>query len=1385
MKKRISLRFISFLLSLVILLGGFPVSAVSLGTIDKTADASECLTEDISLRDKFTKHYTDTDGSRYAVVFPEQVHYQKNDEWLEVDNSLILDTKGERYVSENEIFKADFSKYSNDSQLVSIEEGGYKLSWSIAFASDNSSSAMSASANASAMRIDSRAAVLDSVEDIGLAKTRDNMTNMGKTMSSIRYNGVFNESVDIRYSVLHGKVEEDIILNSANAISSYILTVNTNGLNAVGGEDGSVRFIKADGETVFNLDAPWMTDAALAVSHDIAVEVVQKGSVAYIIYTPDAEWLNAESRLYPVLIDPSFTSRTYTSNYEDTYVYYGDYPGENADLTQLTVGTIEDMEHYAYIRILNIPEVFDSWEIENATLNVFTNSSSAPMLDLYIAAEDWTIEELSYDNQPLAYLIMPSVSVQTVYSRHGYSFDLTSELEEYYTLSDFCRYGFIFGCSESGYSQLYSSEYANSSLRPVFVIEYTYSPNECLEDGAVYSFKNVSSGKYMTVYGGGTAEGTNICQSGTTIPTLSETFRLEYDEDFECFIIRSLCSSNGYGSALTYSYSSMSSNPAGSTSGNVSLCSVDYEDSAWEDNQTWMILPQSGTNRFKIVSYRDPGLAVTSCGSAAGTSGGKTSSSSGNIFVSEFTGAANQLWKIESGGIQLNNAENIKTATTKDKKSEGANLGQFFCPVTEFGETVAWTTDNSNSAEVTSEGNVTTKKAGIANITATVTHTNGTTTAYSFKIHVVIQNGVYYFLNVETGYRIEYESPSDYSEGAVMEVYDSSDDDEEIPNYALFKIKYLGSGKYSIRSMLRNDMGWTSLTNDTNLVMTNIGTSDSEIPDEAKWFISYDTIDDNTGGYYIYNMYETRTIVASEESGDDIAFAYYSWTDLPKYWTLTRITDSIHGVTIRDKVNALKVGENTTFTAVMYSSYPTVNGQNGITWSVTDGTGHADIDPSTGVLTGRSTGTVTVRASYSMNYNTTRSATWQVYVYRPAVVLIHGRTDNSFMVWGANTRVKVDPHDPDNKDNNHYDPSLNARSLGSNDVCYTAWSTHELVPGFDEEWEIQINAVFNGKYTGDADEPYIYTHPEGGNLAYYLDTNGYTMNVDLFVFNYPNQDAVVHNANKLDAYLTSLTTHIREYGTDQQKLSFFGRTTNLTASSNYQIDIVGHSMGGLVARYYIENIGKDENVRRLITIDTPHWGSGLADTSSIIGLEHHLCDHDLRFDSCMYGGSFTTSLDCNALGDNCPKNNYVLTDELNYDIDRTTRYYAIAGLDYNSDAIDLNDMGFEINPSYTTFDDITEELQKNTNNKLYRIDITDAIIIDYIQIKEEGDNIVGFLSQIGCTESGINSPDKKIDFEKIFINIDTNGGNNISDHFHGKMAHRIIVINKVMEYLSE
>jgi pimeloyl-ACP methyl ester carboxylesterase len=43
-----------------------------------------------------------------------------------------------------------------------------------------------------------------------------------------------------------------------------------------------------------------------------------------------------------------------------------------------------------------------------------------------------------------------------------------------------------------------------------------------------------------------------------------------------------------------------------------------------------------------------------------------------------------------------------------------------------------------------------------------------------------------------------------------------------------------------------------------------------------------------------------------------------------------------------------------------------------------------------------------------------------------------------------------------------------------------------------------------------------------------------------------------------------------------------------------QVDVVGHSLGGLIARYYAQRLGGDHRVRTLVTLGTPHAGTRAA-----------------------------------------------------------------------------------------------------------------------------------------------------------------------------------------------
>ncbi|SCL18769.1 Lipase (class 2) [Micromonospora pallida] len=56
------------------------------------------------------------------------------------------------------------------------------------------------------------------------------------------------------------------------------------------------------------------------------------------------------------------------------------------------------------------------------------------------------------------------------------------------------------------------------------------------------------------------------------------------------------------------------------------------------------------------------------------------------------------------------------------------------------------------------------------------------------------------------------------------------------------------------------------------------------------------------------------------------------------------------------------------------------------------------------------------------------------------------------------------------------------------------------------------------------------------------------------------------------------------------------------ATGAAKVDLVAHSEGGLVSRYYLKNLGGTGSVGRLITLGSPHYGTYIADIAKFLGL---------------------------------------------------------------------------------------------------------------------------------------------------------------------------------------
>jgi triacylglycerol esterase/lipase EstA (alpha/beta hydrolase family) len=73
-----------------------------------------------------------------------------------------------------------------------------------------------------------------------------------------------------------------------------------------------------------------------------------------------------------------------------------------------------------------------------------------------------------------------------------------------------------------------------------------------------------------------------------------------------------------------------------------------------------------------------------------------------------------------------------------------------------------------------------------------------------------------------------------------------------------------------------------------------------------------------------------------------------------------------------------------------------------------------------------------------------------------------------------------------------------------------------------------------------------------------------------------------------------------------------------------RVDLVGHSQGGLVARYYVKNLGGSAMVDRVISLGAPHYGTAVANLVAFFGFGN--CAGVVACQQMAIGSSFLNNL---------------------------------------------------------------------------------------------------------------------------------------------------------------
>ncbi|MFG3130867.1 DNRLRE domain-containing protein [Streptomyces tendae] len=190
---------------------------------------------------------------------------------------------------------------------------------------------------------------------------------------------------DLSYVVGPGRVKENITLSERPAGPvTYTFTLDTQGLTPKAREDGSIAFFgELPNTPVLVIPAPYMTDAKKSASspygYAYSAKVTQKlrraGDGWKLTVTPDAKWLAAKERQYPVVIDPTITIAPSPSGSQDTMVL-SDQPGVNFNSSwKLAAGKTSASATSRSLLKFPLDEIPDGVKIDGARLGVYFDQS--------------------------------------------------------------------------------------------------------------------------------------------------------------------------------------------------------------------------------------------------------------------------------------------------------------------------------------------------------------------------------------------------------------------------------------------------------------------------------------------------------------------------------------------------------------------------------------------------------------------------------------------------------------------------------------------------------------------------------------------------------------------------------------------------------------------------------------------------------------------------------------------------------------------------------------------------------------------------------------------------------------------------------------------------
>ncbi|MEU8527092.1 DNRLRE domain-containing protein [Streptomyces sp. NPDC048629] len=236
----------------------------------------------------------------------------------------------------------------------------------------------------------------------------------GAKGSTVTYPNALPGGTDLSYQVGPGRVKENIVLARKPAGPvSFTFTLDAGGLTPKARKDGSVEFYGEAKHPVLVIPPAFMTDARKdadspyghASSDKVAQTLTRSGKGWRLTVTPDAKWLAAPERQYPVTVDPTLTIAPTPSESQDTMILSSAAGTNFNDTWRLSAGLDSAGNAARTLVRFGLSGVPAGTKLEDARLQMYYDqthtgvSAGAPVtLGAYRATTGWTAGQANWSN---------------------------------------------------------------------------------------------------------------------------------------------------------------------------------------------------------------------------------------------------------------------------------------------------------------------------------------------------------------------------------------------------------------------------------------------------------------------------------------------------------------------------------------------------------------------------------------------------------------------------------------------------------------------------------------------------------------------------------------------------------------------------------------------------------------------------------------------------------------------------------------------------------------------------------------------------------------------------------------------------------------------------